>query len=192
MAGKNYCGGFVGHMGRSGAIDLDKAATGGLISGLLNATAGVMDNFGSHVEDSIVTGRQGGYEVHSQGGKDPMAGGFSGYTDLAKIYRCQAKDLKLVESDQIAGGFAGKTSFSYLAEIDAGSAKLLDPVFAVVTKLLDLLYIDELENVNAIEIEIPGLSKLLKLELLKDAKLLGVTLLGLDITVELVKNAGPV
>ena len=59
------------------------------------------------------------------------------------------------------------------------------------TKLLDLLYIDELENVNAIEIEIPGLSKLLKLELLKDGKLLGVTLLGLDITVELVKNAGP-
>ena len=53
-----------------------------------------------------------------------MAGGFSGYTDLAKIYRCHAKDLKLVESDQIAGGFAGKTSFSYLAEIDAGSAKL--------------------------------------------------------------------
>lgn len=191
VAGKNYCGGFVGHMGRSGAIDLDKAATGGLISGLLNATAGVMDNFGSHVEDSKVAGRQGGYEVHSQGGKDPMAGGFAGYTDLAKIYRCQAKDLKLVESNQIAGGFAGKTSFSYLAEIDAGSAKLLDPVFAVVTKLLDLLYIDELENVNAIEIEIPGLSKLLKLELLKDGKLLGVTLLGLDITVELVKNAGP-
>lgn len=48
VVGKNYCGGFVGHMGRSGAIDLDKAATGGLISGLLNATAGVMDNFGSH------------------------------------------------------------------------------------------------------------------------------------------------
>ena len=190
VEGLNYCGGFIGHSGRSGGVDLDAVETSGILPGLLNATAGVMDNFGSHIERCEVSGISEGFVIKSKTGKNPIAGGFAGYTDLAKISDSQVQQLNKVESDQIAGGFAGKTSFSYLAQIDAGSASLLDPVFSVVNTLLDFLYIDNLEQLNAIEIDL-GLGKLLRLEVLNEGNLLSVTLLGLKISVALVKSTTP-
>lgn len=183
----NYSGGFIGHMGKSGAVDLNKVEAGEILGGLLNATAGVMDNFGSHADRCTVNGYQEGYIINSQDGKEPIAGGFVGYADLAKIDKSHATEVKKVTSDQIAGGFVGKTSFSYLADIDTGSNVLLDPIFSVVNKLLDLLYLDELENLGNIQI---GGGLVLKVELLKEGNLLSVTLLGLRITVGLVKNNG--
>ena len=183
----NYTGGFIGHLGKSGVVDLDKASTGGALSGLLNATAGVLDNFGSHCDHCKVEGMQAGFIVNSKNGKESIAGGFTGLADLAKIDDSHVTNIKKVSSDQIAGGFVGRTTFSYLADIDAGSNTLLDPVLSIVNKLLDILYIDDLENLGAIDI---GLGKLLEVKLLSDGKTLSVTLLGLPISVALVRNNG--
>ena len=182
----NYSGGFIGHLGKSGTVDLDKVQTDNGLSGLLNATAGVMDNFGSHIERCTSEGFADGYIVSGQNGSEPIAGGFTGYADLAKIDESHAKNLKKVLSDQIAGGFAGKTDFSYLADIDAGSKTLLNPVLLIVNKLLDILYIDDLENLGAIEIDLG----FIKLKVLSDGDVLSVNLLGLKISVALVKNNG--
>ena len=181
----NYTGGFIGHLGKSGVIDLDKAATGGALDGLLNATAGVLDNFGSHCDECTVEGIKEGFIVNSQNGKECISGGFAGLADLAKIDNSHVTNIKKVNSDQIAGGYVGRTTFSYLADIDAGSSTLLDPILSIVNKLLDILYVDDLENLGAIDI---GLGKLLEVKLLSDGKTLSVTLLGLPITVALVKN----
>lgn len=183
----NYTGGFIGHLGKSGVVDLDKASTGGALSDLLNATAGVLDNFGSHCDNCKVEGIQAGFIVNSKNGKESIAGGFTGLADLAKIDASHVLNIKKVTSDQIAGGFVGRTTFSYLADIDAGSNTLLDPVLSIVNKLLDILYIDDLENLGAIDI---GLGKLLEVKLLSDGKTLSVTFLGLPISVALVKNNG--
>lgn len=185
--GLNYVGGFVGHTGRSGTVDLDKAGTGTILNGLLNATAGVMDNFGSHIDRSKVNGINKGYIIKSELGSESIAGGFAGYADLAKINDCNATELKKVSSDQIAGGFVGKTDFSYLADIDTGSASLLEPILKIVNALLDFLYVGELENLGAIEID---LGHLLKLDILSNGNTLSVTLLGLPISVALIKNNG--
>ena len=183
----NYSGGFIGHLGKSGVVDLDKAATGGALTGLLNATAGVLDNFGSHCDDCKVDGIQEGFLVNSQNGKESISGGFAGLADLAKIDNSHVTNIKKVNSDQIAGGFVGRTTFSYLADIDAGSTTLLNPVLSIVNKLLDILYVGDLQNLGVIDL---GLGKLLEIKLLSDGKTLSVTLLGLPISVALVRNNG--
>ncbi|MCG4880086.1 Cna B-type domain-containing protein [Amedibacillus dolichus] len=183
----NYSGGFIGHLGKSGVVDLDKAATGGALTGLLNATAGVLDNFGSHCDDCKVDGIQEGFLVNSQNGKKSISGGFAGLADLAKINNSHVTNIKKVNSDQIAGGFVGRTTFSYLADIDAGSTTLLNPVLSIVNKLLDILYVGDLQNLGVIDL---GLGKLLEIKLLSDGKTLSVTLLGLPISVALVRNNG--
>ena len=80
-----------------------------------------MDTFGSHIDDSIVTGINGGYTVQSKDGNEQIAGGFIGYADLARISGCtagnmysQADGLKQVSSGGTAGGFAGRTSLPIL------------------------------------------------------------------------------
>lgn len=183
----NYTGGFIGHLGKSGVIDLDNASTGGALDGLLNATAGVLDNFGSHCDECTVEGIKEGFIVNSKNGKECISGGFAGLADLAKIDNSHVSNIKKVNSDQIAGGYVGRTTFSYLADIDAGSTTLLNPILSIVNKLLDILYVDDLENLDAIDI---GLGKLLEVKLLSDGKTLSVTLLGLPISVALVKNNG--
>ena len=70
--------------------------------------------------------------------------------------------------------------------MDLGSPSLLDPILIVVNTLLDYLYVDNLEDLGAIEITFLG--KLLSLEVLNDGNALSVTLLGIPITVALVKN----
>ena len=179
----NYAGGFIGHMGKSGTIDIDSIGTE---VGLLNGTAGVLDVFGSHADNCYAEGMtNNGFTVKSSNGTDSLAGGFVGNGDLAKIDNCHVRELKQVASDLTAGGFVGKTSFAYLDKIEASSDSLLNPILTVVNKLLDYLYIDNLENIGLIEIDVLG--KLLKLEVLSDGDVLSVTLLGLPITVSLVR-----
>lgn len=182
---KNYAGGFVGHMGKSGVVDLDEAGVG--TGKLLNATAGVLDIFGSHSDNCSVIGIPVGFTISSESGKEPISGGFVGYADLGRMSNCNVENIKKVASDQIAGGFVGKTSFEYLANIDLGSSYLLDPILSIVNKLLDILYVGDLENVGLIDI---NLGSLLKLQVLAKGNALSVTLLGLTISVVLDKDRG--
>ena len=85
--GMNYTGGFIGHLGKSGTVDLDNL---GALGDLLSAGAGVMDVFGSHVDRCSVEGVNEGFTVHSnntidQKNKSEIAGGFTGYADLGRL-----------------------------------------------------------------------------------------------------------
>lgn len=182
----NYAGGFIGHMGKSGTIDIDKVQTEGILNNLLNATAGVLDNFGSHADNCHVSGINQGFTIKSSNGNESIAGGFVGFNDLARIDTCTVDLVKQVASDGIAGGFAGKTSYSYLAEVNASSPVLLAPVLKIVNELLKLLYLDQLENLGVLDLGIPGLS----LSILSEGNTLSVNLLGLKISVALSKNNG--
>ena len=184
----NYAGGFIGHMGKSGTVDIDKVET---IGGLLNGALGVLDIFGSHTDNCTVNGQKEGFTVTSKGGQDAIAGGFTGNGDLARIDSCNVTKLNRVSSDLTAGGFIGKTNYAYLAEIGIGSSSLLNPVLSVVNTLLDYLYVGNLEEIGLITIKLPGeLEKILNVEVLNDGNALSVTLLGIPITVALVKNNG--
>lgn len=187
--GLNYVGGFVGLSGKSGVLDLDKAE---VLENVLIAAAGLMDIFGSHMDDSSVTGmaNQVGYTLASKGGKDCIAGGFIGYGDLSRVNNCQVDQLKQVYSDAQAGGFVGRTSYAYLAKVDGTSPVLLNPLLYVINELLDALYVGKLEDIGAIQVKIPGLEKALELKVLSDGDVLSVTLLGLKISVALVKDNG--
>lgn len=188
VRGRNYVGGFAGLSGKSGTVDVDHLEVFGKI---LSAAAGVLDIFGSHVDDSTVKGMSGGYTISATGGEDPIAGGFIGYGDLSRVNYCDAVDLKQVYSDQQAGGFVGRTNFAYLADLNVASPALLNPILTVVNKLLELLYVNDLENLGLIDIELSGiLENVLKLEVLKDGNALSVTLLGLKISVALSKGTG--
>lgn len=187
--GLNYVGGFVGLSGKSGVLDLDKAE---VLENVLIAAAGLMDIFGSHMDDSSVTGmaNQVGYTLASKGGKDCIAGGFIGYGDLSRVNNCKVDQLKQVYSDAQAGGFVGRTSYAYLAKVDSTSPVLLNPLLYVINELLDALYVGKLEGIGAIQVTIPGLEKALKLEVLSDGDVLSVTLFDLKISVALVKDNG--
>ena len=187
--GLNYVGGFVGLSGKSGVLDLDKAE---VLENVLIAAVGLMDIFGSHMDDSSVTGmaNQVGYTLASKGGKDCIAGGFIGYGDLSRVNNCKVDQLKQVYSDAQAGGFVGRTSYAYLAKVDGDSPDLLKPLLEVINTLLKALYADKLQNIDAIKVSIPGLNKVLELKVLSDGDVLSVTLFGLKISVALVKDNG--
>lgn len=184
-----YAGGFIGFTGKSGVVDVDNVS---VLGKLLGASAGVADIFGSQVRDSNVNGSdKTGYLVSSKDGEECISGGFIGYGDLARVDNCHAADLKQVYSDQIAGGFIGKTSFAYLAEVNAGSTELLNPILSVVNQLLKHLYMDDLQDIGLIQVSLPEpFDKVLNLEVLNDNNVLSVTLLGLTISVGLVKGDG--
>lgn len=103
VTGLNYTGGFIGHLGKNGAVDVDSTS----IARLLNVTAGVLDVFGSHVEDCSVTGINDGDIILAVNGQEPISGGFAGYADVSRIKNCHVTQQKQVYSDQIAGGFVG-------------------------------------------------------------------------------------
>lgn len=191
VRGLNSVGGFVGYSGKSGVVGADKIDVLGNNTGqLLGGALGVMDIFGSHIDDSTVTGIDGGYTVQSTGGEEQVAGGFIGYANLARISRCTtgAKDasfgLKQVTSDGTAGGFAGRTSYAYLADVklDSGPANVL---FAVVNRLVKALYLDKIQDSNLLKINLG----LIKVDALYDGKLIHVNILGLDISVGLSKKS---
>lgn len=191
VRGLNSVGGFVGYSGKSGVVGADKIDVLGDNTGqLLGGALGVMDIFGSHIDDSTVTGINGGYTVQSTGGVEQIAGGFIGYANLARISRCTAGaedssfGLKQVTSDGTAGGFAGRTSYAYLADVklDSGPVNVL---LAVVNKLVQALYLDKIQDSNLVKINLG----LIKVDALYDGKLIHVNILGLDISVGLSKKS---
>lgn len=192
VVGLNSVGGFVGYSGKSGVVGVDKIDVLGNNTGqLLGGALGVMDIFGSHIDDSTVTGINGGYTVQSTGGEEQIAGGFIGYANLARMSNCRAGDsnnsafgLKQVTSDGTAGGFAGRTSYAYLADVklDSGPANVL---FAVVNRLVKALYLDKIEDSNLLKINLG----LIKVDALYDGNLIHVNILGLDISVGLSKKS---
>ena len=184
VEGLNYTGGFIGHLGKSGVADIDDV---NVLDKLLSGTVGALDLFGSHVDNCSVTGFGLGTVIKAQGGQQPIAGGFAGYADLAKINGCSTTALKQVTSGKIAGGFIGKTDMNYVVSAELQS-KLLNTVFEIVNKLLSILYVGKLQNLGVLNVD---LGWVLTVKLLADGKTLAVSLLGLQIGVALNQKAGP-
>lgn len=189
----NYTGGFVGHMGKSGVVDVDNVD---LLSKLVGLDAGVIDLLGSQMLDCSVSGYANGLEVLADGGQQPIAGGFAGYADLGRIGNSlpnlsggtdetpggTVTELKTVVSNKVAGGFVGQTDMAYLISLEANSP-LVNLVLRIVNALLKALYLDKLEDIDLADINLG----ILEVELLSDGNALRVELLGLPITVALSK-----
>lgn len=190
VTGLNSVGGFVGYSGKSGVVKMERLdVLGDKFGQLLGGALGVLDIFGSHIDDSRVTGVPGGYTVQSKGGKEQIAGGFIGYANLARMSVCNAGDdqnqensLKLVESGGTAGGFAGRTSFAYLADVKLDST-VVDALFVVLDQLVRALYLDKIQDSDLLHINLG----IVKVDALYEGNLLHVNLLGLDISVGLSK-----
>lgn len=197
VRGINYTGGFVGHSGKSGAVSLENA---NVLDKFLGATAGVLDVFGSHIEDSSVVGilkdendseGQKGYSVKSENrtlgtDKSEIAGGFVGFAELAKIDRCSSTNLMQVASGETAGGFAGETSFAYLASVAADSpiVKALLEVIGIVVKAI---YNDTLAELikGGIKVDLG----LVKVSLVSGTDVVEVNLLGIIVRISVNKQA---
>lgn len=197
VRGINYTGGFVGHSGKSGAVSLENA---NVLDKFLGATAGVLDVFGSHIEDSSVVGilkdendseGQKGYSVKSENrtlgtDKSEIAGGFVGFAELAKIDRCSSTNLMQVASGETAGGFAGETSFAYLASVAADSpiVKALLQVIGIVVKAI---YNDTLAELikGGIKVDLG----LVKVSLVSGTDVVEVNLLGIIVRISVNKQA---
>ncbi len=192
VRGLNSVGGFVGYSGKSGVVKADKIDVLGDNTGqLLGGALGVMDIFGSHIDECSVSGTSDGYTVQSQNGEEQIAGGFIGYANLARMFKCTAGSnsdlnigLKQVASGGTAGGFAGRTSFAYLADLKLDSGPV-NVIFAVVNQLVKALYLDKIQDSNLLKINLG----IIKVEALYDGKLLHVNILGLDISVGLSKKS---
>ena len=190
VTGLNSVGAFVGYSGKSGVVKMEKLdVLGDKFGQLLGGALGVLDIFGSHIDDSSVTGVPGGYTVQSKGGDEQVAGGFIGYANLARMSGCNAGDaqnqensLKLVESGGTAGGFAGRTSFAYLADVKLDST-VVDALFVVLDQLVRALYLDKIQDSDLLHINLG----IVKVDALYEGNLLHVNLLGLDISVGLSK-----
>ena len=185
VEGQNYTGGFIGHLGKSGVVDLDSL---GVFKDVIGVGAGVMDVFGSHVENSRVEGMEDGFTVKSENTinareKEEIAGGFTGYADLAKLDRNEVMKLKQVASEEIAGGFAGKTSFAYLAKIQADSW-LVNQLVGLLNKLLKALWVEDLQEGKVIHINLG----IITVDALYKGDLVQVDLLGLPIRIRLAKG----
>lgn len=191
VVGLNSTGGFVGYSGKSGVVDLNKVdVLGDNKWQLLGGTVGVLDIFGSHIDDSTVTGINGGYTVQSTNGDEPIAGGFIGYANLARMSKCTAGSedasfsLKQVTSSKIAGGFVGKTSYEYLGNIDLDST-LVNALLTIINQLVKALYLDKLQAANLLNINLG----IIQIKAAYEGDLLSVNLFGLKISVGLSKKS---
>lgn len=192
VTGLNSTGGFIGYSGKSGVVDVSKLdVLGDNMGQLLGGALGVLDVFGSHVDDSSVSGIMGGYTVASAGGEEPISGGFIGYANLARMSGCSAGDetdqkagLKQVASQGTAGGFVGRTSFEYLADIKLDST-VVKALVTILNQLVKALYLDKIQESNLLNINLG----IIKIQALYDGNLLHVNLLGLDISVALAKKS---
>lgn len=192
VRGLNSVGGFIGYSGKSGVVKADKIDVLGNNTGqLLGGALGVMDIFGSHIDNCSVSGTSDGYTVQSQNGEEQIAGGFIGYANLARMSKCTAgsesdlnSGLKQVASGGTAGGFAGRTSFAYLADLKLDSGPV-NVIFMLVNQLIKALYLDKLQESNLLKIDLG----IIKVEALYKGNLLHVNLLGLDISVGLSKKS---
>lgn len=186
VKGKNYVGGFIGHMDKGGVLQAENIT---LLEKFLGAGADVLSAFGTHADNCKVVGIQEGYTVRSENEakekeKDEIVGGFAGYADLARMKNNTVENLKQVSSGQIAGGFVGKTSFQYLAQIKVDS-----PVVKLLVKFLRII-IKEVWNVaTSVGTIIHVNLGILKVDVIsKEDGLFHVNLLGLDIGIKLVKE----
>lgn len=191
VVGLNSTGGFVGYSGKSGVVDLNKVDVLGKNNWqLLGGAVGVLDIFGSHIDDSTVTGINGGYTVQSTNGDEPIAGGFIGYANLARMSKCTAGSedasfsLKQVTSSKIAGGFVGKTSYEYLGNIDLDST-LVNALLTIINQLVKALYLDKLQAANLLNINLG----IIQIKAAYEGDLLSVNLFGLKISVGLSKKS---
>lgn len=192
VTGPNSVGGFIGYSGKSGVVDVNKLdVLGDNMGQLLGGALGVLDVFGSHIDDSMVTGIDGGYTVQSTGGEEQIAGGFIGYANLARMAGCNAGDqkeqthgLKQVASGGTAGGFAGRTSFAYLTDVKLDST-VVKAVVTILNRLVKALYLDKIQESDLLNINLGSI----KVQALYDGNLLHVNLLGLDISVALAKQS---
>ena len=192
VRGLNSVGGFVGYSGKSGVVGADKIDIIGDNAGqVLGGALGIMDIFGSHIDDCIVTGTGDGYTVQSTGGEEQIAGGFIGYANLARMSKCTAGDannqkigLKQVASGGTAGGFAGRTSFAYLADLKLDSTAV-NVLLVVINRLVKALYLDKAQALDLLKINLG----IIKVEALYEGNLIHVNLLGLDISVGLSKKS---
>ena len=190
ITGINSAGGFIGYSGKSGVVDLQKLDVLGNNSWqLLGGALGVLSIFGSHIDNSNVSGIDGGYTVQSIGGEEQIAGGFIGYANLARMSGCtagnadQTKGLKQVTSGGTAGGFVGRTSYEYLADIQLDSTLVNALLTDVLNPLVKALYLDKIQESNLLNINLG----IIKIQALYDGNLLHLNLLGLDISVALSK-----
>ena len=191
VVGLNSTGGFVGYSGKSGVVDLNKVdVLGDNKWQLLGGAAGVLDIFGSHIDNSTVSGVNGGYTVQSTNGDEPIAGGFIGYANLARMSKCTAGSedasfsLKQVTSSKIAGGFVGKTSYEYLGNIDLDST-LVNALLTIINQLVKALYLDELQAANLLNVNLG----IIQIKAAYEGDLLSVNLFGLKISVGLSKKS---
>lgn len=189
VEGLNSAGGFIGYSGKSGVVNLDKVdVLGDNKWQLLGGAVGVLDVFGSHIEDSSVSGIKDGYTVHSKGGEEQIAGGFIGYANLSRMSNCVAGSidstigLKQVASGGIAGGFAGKTNYEYLGNIDLDST-VVNALLTTINSLVKALYLNKLEDTNLLNIDLG----IIKIQAFYEGDLLSVNLFGLKISVGLSK-----
>ncbi len=181
VEGVNYSGGFVGHTGKSGLVDVDGIEA---LENILAVGAGVADVIGSDVNSCSVDGIADGFTVKSSGGESQIVGGFVGYADLGRMESNTVNNLKQVSSKEIAGGFVGKTSYEYLVNLTGGGVTV-----DILSKLLDvllekLLHANELENGQVIKIDLG----IIEVNALWDGNLLSVNLLGIPITASLVEG----
>lgn len=190
VRGLNSVGGFVGYSGKSGVVGADKIDLIGDNAGqVLGGALGILDIFGSHIDDCTVTGTDDGYTVQSTGGDEQIAGGFIGYANLSRMSKCTAGDannqkigLKQVASEGTAGGFAGRTSFAYLADLKLDSTAV-NVLLVVINRLVKALYLDKAQALDLLKINLG----IIKVEALYEGNLIHVNLLGLDISVGLSK-----
>ncbi|MCI6697065.1 MAG: Cna B-type domain-containing protein [Solobacterium sp.] len=190
VEGLNSAGGFIGYSGKSGVVNLDKVdVLGNNQWQLLGGAVGALDVFGSHIEDSSVSGIKGGYTVQStNGGEQQIAGGFIGYANLSRMSNCVAGSidstigLKQVASGGVAGGFAGKTNYEYLGNIDLDST-VVNALLTTVNSLVKALYLDKLQATNLLNINLG----IIQIKAFYEGDLLSVNLFGLKISVGLSK-----
>lgn len=188
VRGINYTGGFVGHSGKSGAVNLENA---NVLNKFLGATAGVLDVFGSHIENSSVVGLPAGYSVKSENrtlgtDKSEIAGGFVGFAELAKIDKCSSTDLMQVASGETAGGFAGETSFAYLASVAADSP-IVKALLQVIGTVVKAIYNNTLAEIlsGGIKVDLG----LVKVSLVSGTDVVEVNLLGIIVRISVNKQA---
>ena len=202
----HYAGGFIGYMGKNGGVSVDQvnvtneSLLGKLLSVLglnLDVGAQVLDIVGSTVKDCRTTGIEEGFVTRTTARQAAIydlvdeadltltcSGGFTGYADVSQIEDCHVDKLKIVEGKQIAGGFIGRTSVAYIADVDV-SSYLTDALIQIVNMLLRILYLDQLQDIDLLDLNLPGLAEV---SLLTDGNLLYVNLFGIKIGVSLVKN----
>lgn len=185
VEGMNYTGGFVGHLGKSGVVDVDSL---GIFDKVASVGAGVLDVFGAHVDRSEASGIPAGFTVRSHNtldavDKSEICGGFVGFADLARMSDNRITNLAQVASGEIAGGYAGETTFAYLADIKLDSP-VVNLLLGLVNRLLKALWVEKLEQGKLIKINLG----IITVGALYDGELIHVNLLGLNIKIALAKG----